>query len=162
MKTLKLMMLFMAVATMPLLTSCGDDNKDTPTDVTGTYTGTITALTVASPAEAVVAKTGDNYSLSLEDLNISAMGAVIEIGDVIIPNVTITNGVLSGGTSQDMEITLPDIFAGMPGVPDDLKITLTVSLVNGTVSGKNLKFKLNITNVPVMQSVPVDFDGNKP
>ena len=159
MKSLKWMMLFMAVATMPLLTSCDDKDNEGDVDVTGTYTGTITALLDSSNATAVVAATGNNYSLTLTDLRISAMGFVIPIGDVTIANVKASKGKLSGGETISVEVTLPDDLAGM--AEGATKIPLDVSLKSGIVSGKNLKFTLSISNVPVMGAVEVDFNGNK-
>lgn len=159
MRNLKLMMLFMAVATMTLLTSCDNGDKETM-EVTGTYNGQITVLTQPSDAVAELKKTNDSYSLLLEDLNISAMGNVISIGDVTIEDITIANGKLSGGEEQEIDVTLPDLLAMANG--GVAEITVKVSLTNGAVLDKNLKFTLTVTDVPAFTTgVPVSFDGNK-
>ena len=172
MKTLKLMMLFMAftaVAAMPLLTSCGkDDDEKAPADPSGTYTGEISIVlpmlgTTTTPnAVAVVEKTGNAYSLTLTNLGIAVpQVATIAIGDVTFPDITYANGALGGGTPQSKDVTLPEAFLGMPGVTDS-EITVTVSLATGTVKGNNLKFTLNVaTGISLMPSVLVTFDGNK-
>ncbi len=148
----------MAVTTMTLLTSC--DNGDKTTDVTGTYNGKITVLIEKSDAVAELKKTNNSYSLLLEDLNITAPGGiVIPIGDVTINNVTVTDGKLSGGEEQEIDVTLPPALAMMPG--GAAEVTVKVSLTNGVVLDKNLKFTLTVSNVPVMQQVTVIFDGNK-
>ena len=171
MKTLKLMMLFTAftaVAAMPLLTSCGKDEEEkAPADPSGTYTGeiSISLLGTKTPnAVAVVEKsadkpavTGDAYSLSLKNLKISVMLAVIEIGDVTIPDVVYANGTFSGGDAQERVV---GGLTGLPGVDGD-EITVAVSLTGGTVKGNNLTFTLTVTNVPVMSTVPVAFNGSK-
>jgi len=163
MKTLKLMMFFMALAATPLFTSCGDDDKNppAPADPSGFYAGTITALSASNPAGAVVEKTGDTYLLSLEDLALTPFpNATIDIGDVTFTDVAYDNGALSGGSQLQVEVTLPDALLSMPGVTSP-ELTLGVALASGTVAGDNLKFTLTVSNVPVMNSVSVSFDGNK-
>ena len=159
MKVLKSMMFFMAVATMPLLTSCGkDDGGDkTTSDVAGTYKGKMAVMGSKSDATAELKKTGDNYSLLLKDLTLN-VGSPIEIGNVTITDIKNNDGKLSSGNVQSIPVTLPDDLAVMFG--GENKITVKVSFVEGTVSGNNLKFKLSV-NVPVPMDVPVDFDGNK-
>ncbi len=159
MKTFKLMMLFMAVTTMTLLTSCDDDDKGTA-NVTGTYNGKITVLTENSDAVAELKKTNNSYSLLLEDLNIVPMtNIVIPIGDVTINNITVIDGKLSGGEEKEINVTLPPALAAMPG--GMAEVTVKVSLKEGVVLDKNLKFTLTVANVPVLQQVSVIFDGNK-
>jgi hypothetical protein len=165
MKTLKLMLLFMAATAMSLATSCGKDEEEkAPADPSGTYTGKITVMSTPSSATAVVEKTGDTYSLLLKNLNIAPFpGVAIPIGDAAITNITYANGVLGGGTPLSRDVTLPDVLVSNPmlGITDP-EITVKVSLVSGTVLGNNLKFTLNvITGIAVMNTVAVDFDGNK-
>lgn len=172
MKTLKWMMLFMAVTTMPLLTGCSKDNDDndndrdkTPVDVSGAYIGKISNGLGENDATAVLTKTGDNYSLSLTDLNIITPqmqpmnGAVIGIGDVTILNVSISDGSLSGGNEISLEVTLPPALAQLNGGVE--KVTLKVSLESGIVSGDNLKFTLVVSDLPIMGETEVNFNGDK-
>ena len=161
MKTLKWMMLFMAVATMPLFTNCSKDDDDkTSADVSGIYTGKIANASGENDTTAELAKSDTNYSLSLKDLKISAMGGMdLAIGDVTIPNVTVSNGKLSGGNETSVEVSLPPALAGMNGGVADA--TFKVSLKSGNVSDNNLKFTLTIDNIPKMGSIDVNFNGNK-
>ena len=156
----------MAVATMSLFTNCskdnddngGDDNnKPTVTDVSGTYIGTISAMGESSDVTSVLEKTDDNYSLSLTNLNIAAMGMVIEIGDVTIPNVTVSGGKLSGGDKISKEIPLPPALVAMSGMETAI---VDVTLTSGEVVGNNLKFELNVYVIVMEMNVPVNFDGN--
>ena len=175
MRNLKLMMFFMAVATMPFFTSCSNDKDDDKgnADVSGTYTGKITVMMTAETPNsvAVLKKTEEVYTLQLEKLNIVAPfppgteGSVVAIGDVSITNVKAADGKLSGGDEKSISVTLPPALADMnDGVAE---VTVKVSLTNGTVSGNNLKFTLNvevpmkINGVSTIMPVSVSFDGNK-
>ena len=171
------MTLFMAVVTMPLLTSCGEDDKEgnggngnggDTTGITGAYTGKINVMNLGegpNDVVAVLARTGDKYSLLLKDLNVDlgvivgAPGA-IAIPDVTIPNVTFGNGILGGGDTQSIPVTLPDFLAeGFGGITE---IEVEVIFNNGAVSGNNLTFNLGIA-LPTEEPwvIPVAFNGNK-
>ena len=165
-------MLFMAVATMPVFTSCDkdDDKKGNGNGngaIGGTYTGTISVITGNSDATANLTKISDKYSLTLMDLKIATPpapiptnGAIIEIGDVTIENITISNGQLSDGDEISVPVTLPEGLLGLPGVTGT-EITLKVALTSGAIVKDNLKFALKVSDVPMIQTVDVMFDGNK-
>jgi len=163
MKVLKCMMFFMAVATMPLLTSCDKEDDETTTVVEGTYTGKISVMGTETPnSVAVVTKTNDTYSLLLKDLNLNMMGAIIPIGDVTFTDLTASNGNLSGGSKQTtIVVTLPDELVAQFQLPAN-QMPVDVSLVSGNVTGNKLTFKLSV-DVPVMPGVPlsVDFEGTR-
>ena len=164
MRNLKLMLFFMTVAMTPFFTNCSKDKNET-VDVSGTYTGTIKidVIGVETPNSiAVLTKTGEKYTLQLQNLNfdLSTMipSTIVAIGDVSITNVAISNGILSGGDEKSIDVTLPPALAAMAGATE---VTVKVSLVNGTISDNNLKFTLIVNDVPAITTVPVSLDGNK-
>lgn len=157
MRKLKWIMLSVAVASMSFFTSCDKGEENTPSDVSGTYTGTLTVAVITgdeeSDATAVLTKNDNVYTLQLKDLKV--MGGGIEIGDVDITNIAISDkNELSGGTPQAIDVELPETMGGT-------EVTVNVALESGLVVNNTLTFALKITEVPVMETVVVGFVGSK-
>lgn len=100
-KLLSFMLLFVAVMTASVLTSCGDDNNDDKTTVAGTYTGTdslhfgmatTSYKTGATNVQYVVTENSDNsinVTLSEETYDFSA--TVPFVGKIVQGSYTIKN-----------------------------------------------------------------------
>jgi hypothetical protein len=157
-------MLFMAVMSMSLMTSCKDDDKDA--DVSGTYSGTLTATVLGenynSASTAVLSKSGSNYTLNLRNLSIAlsiyGLNIEIPIGDVQITDLVATSGALSGGKEVTINVTLP---LALQAVTGQANVDVKVSFTRGSVAENNLSFELAIKDVPVVSTVPVTFAGTK-
>ncbi|MDR1729875.1 MAG: calycin-like domain-containing protein [Prevotellaceae bacterium] len=132
----------------------GDEPVITIDDVSGIYTGKISS----TDATSVIRKTGDNYSLLLTDLSIGTPFGAVEIGNVTVENVAVSEGKLSGGNKVSMEVALPQALAAISGMET---ATVDITLTSGEVSGNNLKFELNVYVDAVKMNIPVNFDGNK-
>lgn len=115
--------LFAVLCTMPLFTSCSDDEENTPVvipvdeEIAGNYKGTldvtVDGTALASVTQRVsVAKSGDN-AIDLSITNFSFMG--IQLGDINLDDCTLTpNGErydFSGVTAVESTVLTADVNA---------------------------------------------------
>ncbi|MGL5681976.1 MAG: PCMD domain-containing protein [Marinifilaceae bacterium] len=152
------LMLFVLLTSM-FASSCSNDDKETEPEVVvdlakqveGTYKGNlIVNLGGDTPMDPMIQKiiltktSEGRVTLALYDFAFQGLS----LGDIIIPDVPVKNE--NGNTTFSAKTTLT--LMGMEGLEVE---------ANGTVKDKNLKSAIVVKNVPVLNTVNVDFDGNK-
>ncbi len=163
MKTLKFMMIGMAVAAMSLFASC-DKGNDEPKSVTKNYAGTMQVnaglFGENVNAHAKLVTTGNKSELTLNNVSVdipAPLNVTLEIGDVTIKNIANNAGVLTEGDEQTIIVQMPAPMNTMypNGVP------VKVSLSTGAVTNSTLTFALDIKETPAPMPIVVTFNGNE-
>ncbi len=161
MKTLKFMMIGMAVAAMSLFASC-DKGNDEPKSVTKNYAGTMQVnaglFGENVNAHAKLVTTGNKSELTLNNVSVdipAPLNVTLEIGDVTIKNIANNAGVLTEGDEQTIIVQMPAPMNTMYGVP------VKVSLSTGAVTNSTLTFALDIKETPAPMPIVVTFNGNE-
>lgn len=162
----KLLCLFTFVIALGLaFTACSDDDDDTTVDyardVAATYGGTLSIpglgaagapLTIEK--DITLTRTALNRAkLELRDFSLP-IGTGLPIGTIAVDNIEITK---SGDvyTLKETTTTLQ-----VPAIGQDGTIEANVK-VSGTVNGNTMNIKIDVSNVPVLNTLAITFAGTK-
>lgn len=144
--------LFAVICSVTLFASCSDDDENTGLvidQVVGTFTGNLEVLNQTIP----------NTSISVT--KVDANTVKVELKDFTFANMPI------GDISADCKATLDK-----DGDDFELNGTTTLTVValgnielpiviTGEVDAKELDIDINITNVPMLNTLKVEFEGTK-
>ncbi|MDE6180144.1 MAG: calycin-like domain-containing protein [Phocaeicola sp.] len=144
--------LFAVICSVTLFASCSDDDENTGLvidQVVGTFTGNLEVLNQTIP----------NTSISVT--KVDANTVKVELKDFTFANMPI------GDISADCKATLDK-----DGDDFELNGTTTLTVValgnielpiviTGEVDAKELDIDINITNVPMLNALKVEFEGTK-
>lgn len=144
--------LFAVICSVTLFASCSDDDENTGLvidQVVGTFTGNLEVLNQTIP----------NTSISVT--KVDANTVKVELKDFTFANMPI------GNISADCKATLDK-----DGDDFELNGTTTLTVValgnielpiviTGEVDAKELDIDINITNVPMLNALKVEFEGTK-
>ena len=144
--------LFAVICSVTLFASCSDDDENTGLvidQVVGTFTGNLEVLNQTIP----------NTSISVT--KVDANMVKVELKDFTFANMPI------GDISADCKATLDK-----DGDDFELNGTTTLTVValgnielpiviTGEVDAKELDIDINITNVPMLNALKVEFEGTK-
>ncbi|MDE5676983.1 calycin-like domain-containing protein [Phocaeicola sp.] len=144
--------LFAVICSVTLFASCSDDDENTGLvidQVVGTFTGNLEVLNQTIP----------NTSISVT--KVDANTVKVELKDFTFANMPI------GDISADCKATLDKDGDGF-----ELNGTTTLTVValgnielpiviTGEVDAKELDIDINITNVPMLNALKVEFEGTK-
>ncbi|MDR0825206.1 MAG: calycin-like domain-containing protein [Prevotella sp.] len=161
----KLIYLLMFVFTLGLsFTACGsDDDDDYAKEIAATYAGTLTipglsATPITIDKDIALTRTAENKAkVELKDLSIPMNpmdpAVVFPVGTIIVDNIDVSK---SGDTYtlKETSTTLK-----VPSLLGDL-VDAGVK-VSGTVKDNKLALNINVTNVPVVNTLAITFAGAK-
>jgi hypothetical protein len=157
----KLMCLLMFVFSLGLaFTACSDDDDDYAKDIAATYAGTLSipglsATPITMDKDIILTRTAENKAkLELKDLTI-AMSATssFPVGTIAVDKIEVSK---SGTTYTLKETTSTVQVVGLDGKKVDAGVK-----VSGTVKDKKLGLIINVTNVPVVNSLVIAYAGAK-
>ncbi|WP_221232980.1 calycin-like domain-containing protein [Dysgonomonas hofstadii] len=145
-------------------TACSDDDDDTTTDyaneIAGTYAGELsiplgeTIGTIKTDKDIALTRTADNVAtLKLENLSIPLGDVDFEVGDIVVPNISITK---SGSTYTLAETTTTITVPTLEGGTTNANVK-----VKGTVVSGAMTLTIDVDNVPVFETLTVSFAGDK-
>ncbi len=151
----KLCFLMMAVFFLGM-TACSDDDDDKKEAVAGTYTGTITVTDEAGTPigepltgqKITIVDAGkDRINLELKDF---------KFGELVIGDITANCKATLDKEGDDFDLngqtTLTVAALGNVELP---------IVIEGEVDAKELDIDINITNVPLLNTLKVEFEGTK-
>lgn len=144
--------LFAVVCTVCLFTACSDDDDDNKASVSvdsvvGTYTGTLQVLDQSMANTSITLSKVDANTVKVELKDFSYSG--LEIGD-ISANCTAT----LDADELDLYGTVTLTVAALGNI--DMPI-----VIDGDVDASKLDIDINISNVPFLNSLKVEFEGYK-
>lgn len=147
--------LFAVVCTMCLFTACSDDDDDNSQsplivdNIVGTYKGTLEVLETSIPNTSInVTKVSDSkVKVELKDFTFQS----IPIGDISVECSVVAN---KADNDLDINGTATVTIEALGG------ISLPVS-VTGDATANKLDIDINITNVPLLGTISVEFEGIK-
>lgn len=147
--------LFAVVCTVCLFTACSDDDDDdkkatlTVDNIVGTYTGTLEVMGSSIPSTSITVSKVNTTTVKIELKDFEYSG--IPVGD-ISANCTATLD--SDGNAMDLAGTATVTVAALGNV--ELPIT-----IDGDATAERLDIDIDITNIPLLGTLTVEFEGTK-
>lgn len=152
MKKSFLMCLFAALCTVVSFTACSSDDDDDNTvavsvdDIAGTYDGTLSVLGSTIDEEIKIEKINDTkVKVRLEDFSFSGM----PIGDIAAE---------CSATPDNNKILINGNAIVTVAMLGNAELPVTV---NGNATDKELDLTINITDIPAIGTISVNFNGTK-
>lgn len=144
--------LFAVICSVALFTSCSDDDDAvkglTIDNVVGTFTGDLSVLQQPIPNTSItVIKVANTVKVALKDF---------KFGELVIGDITANCKATLDKEGDDFDLngqtTLTVAALGNVELP---------IVIEGEVDAKELDIDINITNVPLLNTLKVEFEGTK-
>lgn len=143
--------LFAVICSVALFTSCSDDDDAvkglTIDNVVGTFTGDLSVLQQPIPNTSVIKVDANTVKVALKDF---------KFGELVIGDITANCKATLDKEGDDFDLngqtTLTVAALGNVELP---------IVIEGEVDAKELDIDINITNVPLLNTLKVEFEGTK-